>query len=105
MTFKVAVAQIDIALGEPDRNYQTVTQAVKDAAKAGADVVVFPEMWNTGYALNWHGWLIKMAGEPSRRFLAPLRKIRLPSWVDQWQPCVLAVNITIRPISMIKTGT
>lgn len=47
MTFKVAVAQIDIALGEPDRNYQTVTQAVKDAAKAGADVVVFPEMWNT----------------------------------------------------------
>lgn len=52
MTFKVAVAQIDIALGEPDRNYQTVTQAVKDAAKAGADVVVFPEMWNTGYALT-----------------------------------------------------
>ena len=77
MTFKVAVAQIDIALGEPDRNYQTVTQAVKDAAKAGADVVVFPEMWNTGYALT----------ELAR------------------QPYVLAVNITIRPISMIKTGT
>ena len=65
MTFKVAVAQIDIALGEPDRNYQTVTQAVKDAAKAGADVVVFPEMWNTGYALtelarlaDQDGWLL-----------------------------------------------
>ena len=102
MTFKVAVAQIDIALGEPDRNYQTITQAVKDAAKAGADVVVFPEMWNTGYALTK---LARLADQDGWRTKQTLRKIRLPSWVDPWQPCVLAVNTTIRPISMIKTGT
>ncbi|SDN06387.1 carbon-nitrogen family hydrolase [Limosilactobacillus mucosae] len=74
MTFKVAAAQIDIALGDPDRNYQTVTQAVKDAAKAGADVVVFPEMWNTGYTLTELARLADQDGWRTKQTLARAAK-------------------------------
>lgn len=47
----VAVGQINIDLAQPDHNYATVHRYTERAAKAGADVIVFPEMWNTGYAL------------------------------------------------------
>ncbi|WP_305068701.1 nitrilase-related carbon-nitrogen hydrolase, partial [Lacticaseibacillus paracasei] len=48
----LALAQIDIAFGQPEQNYQTVADAVAEAARKKADVVVLPEMWNTGYDLE-----------------------------------------------------
>ena len=48
----VAVGQIDIDLAQPETNYARVHEMTVAAARAGADVVVFPEMWNTGYALK-----------------------------------------------------
>ncbi len=48
---KIACVQMDIAFGDPETNYEQVGQLLKEAAENDADVIVLPEMWNTGYAL------------------------------------------------------
>lgn len=49
---KIACVQMDIAFGEPELNYQRVMDYLREAAANGADTIVLPEMWNTGYALT-----------------------------------------------------
>ena len=48
----VALAQIDPALGDRDRNLERHRQWVKQAAAAGARLLVFPELSLTGYFLK-----------------------------------------------------
>lgn len=52
MKIKVALAQFNIQFADPAANQQRVAELTAEAAKGGADVVIFPEMWNTGYALD-----------------------------------------------------
>jgi predicted amidohydrolase len=47
---RVAACQIDVRLGEVDRNLERIERAVADAARQGAVVVVLPEAAVTGYA-------------------------------------------------------
>lgn len=47
---KISLAQIDLKFGNPKANFTAVKDAVEKAKDS--DVVVLPEMWNTGYALN-----------------------------------------------------
>jgi omega-amidase len=51
---KLALLQMDVAIGEPDRNFEKLGQMLEKAvhAEEKPDVIVFPEMWNTGYALT-----------------------------------------------------
>lgn len=49
---RIALAQIDIALGDPERNLQTAQHAAAQAAEAGADVLLLPELWGSGYDLE-----------------------------------------------------
>ncbi len=46
---KVAVIQMDVALGKPDANYIKMEKLVREAARSKPDIVVLPESWNTGY--------------------------------------------------------
>ena len=48
---KIAAAQIRCALGDLDANLRTVRDFAALAKEAGAAVVVFPEMVDTGYAM------------------------------------------------------
>lgn len=48
---KIAAAQIDCALGDVDANVQKVREFSTRAKEAGADLVVFPEMADTGYSM------------------------------------------------------
>lgn len=58
---RIAAAQFEAAVGDPVRNIARMTEFVSAAAAKGADVVVFPEMSDTGYdmpeilksASNW----------------------------------------------------
>ncbi len=48
----VALAQIDIQFGDPAPNLRVVEEMAADAARHGADVLVLPELWTTGYDLS-----------------------------------------------------
>ncbi|MFT8491487.1 carbon-nitrogen family hydrolase [Liquorilactobacillus satsumensis] len=67
--FKVALLQFDIALAEPDKNYQKVEQQIALAARTHPDVIVLPEMWNTGYALDQLKRLADQNGVRTKAFL------------------------------------
>ena len=49
---KVALAQVDCALGDVDANAKRALDAVAEARHQGAEVVVFPELSLTGYSLG-----------------------------------------------------
>ncbi|KRN17958.1 carbon-nitrogen family hydrolase [Limosilactobacillus fermentum] len=71
---RVAIDQLDVALARPDQNFAQVAADVKEAAKAGADVIVIPEMWNTGYALDQLGDLADLDGQRTKQILARLAR-------------------------------
>ncbi|MBI3242029.1 MAG: carbon-nitrogen family hydrolase [Chloroflexi bacterium] len=46
---------MNIALGDPETNFALVREWAAEAARHGSSLVVFPELWSTGYDLeNWH---------------------------------------------------
>lgn len=48
---KIAVAQISCSLGDPEANLLKVRDFSRRAKEAGAELVVFPEMTDTGYSM------------------------------------------------------
>jgi predicted amidohydrolase len=50
--FKIAVAQINPALGDYDKNIKKHLEFINKAVKKKADLVVFPELSLTGYSLK-----------------------------------------------------
>ncbi|GEA89176.1 NAD+ synthase [Cellulomonas cellasea] len=49
---RIALAQIDTCVGDLDANSGAVLDRSREAAEAGADLVVFPEMTITGYPIE-----------------------------------------------------
>lgn len=52
MRFKIALAQLELELGNPNKNLFVVENAVAEAAREGADLVLLPELWASGYDLE-----------------------------------------------------
>lgn len=50
MTINAAAIQFNVKQGDVDTNLAYVRQALKRAAADGANLVVLPEMWSTGFA-------------------------------------------------------
>jgi predicted amidohydrolase len=71
---KMAIVQMDIAFGEPEKNFLQVESFISQAAEQDADVIVFPEMWNTGYALKGLETLADKNGEQTKNMLSRLAK-------------------------------
>lgn len=72
MKLTIAIAQINIVLGEPRINEEKISDFTEKAAVAGADVIVYPEMWNTGYALDKLQTLADKEGVMSQDLLSRL---------------------------------
>ncbi len=51
-TLTIALAQIDLALGNPTQNLETARAKIAEAKARGADIVVLPELWSTAYDLE-----------------------------------------------------
>ena len=49
---KIALVQMDVAHGQPTENKKHVKEMLERALGENPDVIVLPEMWNTGYALD-----------------------------------------------------
>lgn len=52
MTWTVALAQMDLALGDPDRNLAAVEVFAEQATAGGAELLLLPELWSTAYCLD-----------------------------------------------------
>ncbi len=48
----ISLGQMNIALGDVRKNYQRVEEWTVEAARRGSHLVLFPELWSTGYALD-----------------------------------------------------
>ncbi len=53
-TLTIALAQMDLDLGQPERNLAAARARVAQAQARGADIVVLPELWASAYDLE-HG--------------------------------------------------
>jgi predicted amidohydrolase len=51
MEITIALAQMDIALGKPKQNASMARILAAGAAEQGADLLMLPELWATGYDL------------------------------------------------------
>lgn len=71
---KIACVQMDIAFGKPELNFSKIENYIEEGAMAGADVIVFPEMWNTAYALMHLGKLADKNGERTKQLLTSFAK-------------------------------
>ena len=49
---KIAIAQVNVRAGRPDLNYKTMLRYMHQAAEAGAEICVFPELAMTGSFLG-----------------------------------------------------
>jgi len=52
MEIKISLGQMDVKLGQPDKNLATVESMVAEAAERGSDLILLPELWSTGYDLE-----------------------------------------------------
>lgn len=71
---KIACIQMDIQFGAPEENYVAVENYIKEATKQKPDVIVFPEMWNTGYALSELNEIADPDGNRTKELLSKLAK-------------------------------
>jgi len=71
---RVALVQMDIALGRPAENRVRAAELVRQAS-VDSDLVVLPEMWTTGYVLSdLFGNLADRDGKPTGALLADLAR-------------------------------
>jgi len=52
MKITVSLGQMDVILGDTERNLDTVKQMTAEASRRGSDLIVFPELWASGYDLE-----------------------------------------------------
>ncbi len=74
MLITISLGQMDIALGDPELNLQQVTALTAEAAGRGSDLVVFPELWSTGYDLQNAGRYATSTDEGIFREVAKLAR-------------------------------
>ena len=65
---KVAAAQIDCSVGDIDANMRKICDFSGQARKAGADLIVFPEVADTGYSMS----VIQKHAQPWTTGLVPV---------------------------------
>lgn len=71
---RIACVQLDIVFGSPEENFRKVEEKIRKAAMLNAEVVVLPEMWNTGYDLTRLSEIADVDGEETKNLLIQLAK-------------------------------
>lgn len=71
---KVTLVQMSIALGKPEENFGAAKEWIRRASEDSPDVVILPEMWNTGYSLENIKEIADVRGARVQEEIAPLAK-------------------------------
>ncbi|WP_397376359.1 carbon-nitrogen family hydrolase [Paenibacillus vietnamensis] len=69
---RLALLQMHIEAGNPEANFAKLSAMLEEAVNGGEkpDVILFPEMWNTGYALTEIETLADKEGARTKAFLS-----------------------------------
>lgn len=59
----LSLAQMNVARGDPETNLATVAALTEEATRRGSDLVIFPELWDSGFALDRAAELASPLGE------------------------------------------
>ncbi len=51
MNLTLSIAQMCVAVSQPEENLRKAELWIAEASRRGSDVICFPEMWTTGF--NW----------------------------------------------------
>lgn len=92
MSLRISLIQMDVKYAQAEVNYERVQQLVTEAAAAKTDIIVLPEMWNIGYALDQLNELADKEGSRTKTFLAELAR-------------KLEVNIVGGSVATVKNGS
>lgn len=76
-TISIALAQIDCMTGQVEENLAMSVKYIEQAAKDGAQVIVFPELALTGYNLNLIGPYLSGISKKSASVLHQLQEVAL----------------------------
>lgn len=68
-TVRVAAIQMEVVSGEPKKNMVRAEAMLNEAARAGAQAALLPELWTTGYALDRFAELAADCGPMTMQFL------------------------------------
>ena len=74
MSSRIAIVQMDIEFGNPEKNYKYVKEKIIEAALAHADIIVLPELWPTGYDLTRLDEIADKDGEKATAFISELAR-------------------------------
>ena len=71
---KVALIQANVKIGDPDQNFTNIEKLMTKAIEKQSDMIVLPEMWNSGYALEKADEVADLNGERTKEFLSSFAK-------------------------------
>ncbi|MDQ8735392.1 carbon-nitrogen family hydrolase [Paenibacillus sp. LHD-38] len=73
---RLALLQMNIEAGNPEVNFAKLASMLEEAVSQAdkPDVIMFPEMWNTGYALKEIKTIADPAGERTQAYLSEFSK-------------------------------
>ncbi|MEG0259286.1 MAG: carbon-nitrogen family hydrolase [Lysinibacillus sp.] len=71
---KIGCIQLNVRFGKVEENFARAEEKIREAASQGAEIIVLPEMWNSGYALERLAELADENGERTKAFLQSLSK-------------------------------
>lgn len=77
MKLTVSLAQMEVTPGDPQANLSKADQWIAEAARRGSEVVVFPEMWTTGFDWDRLPELAAGSGEIVAEVAALAQKYRI----------------------------
>ncbi|KRM94951.1 amidohydrolase [Liquorilactobacillus aquaticus DSM 21051] len=72
MVLKVSLIQMNVEYARANANYERVQRLIEEAVVENPDVIVLPEMWNVGYALEKLNEVADKDGRTTKCFLAGL---------------------------------
>jgi predicted amidohydrolase len=64
--WRISLVQMHVEAGDPDANFGRAADRMERAAGDAPDLIVLPEMWNTGYALETIGAIADPEGKRTR---------------------------------------
>ncbi len=93
----ISLAQMNIAYGDVRKNMKTAEDHIAEAARRGSHMVVFPELWSTGYAL-----------EQSRELASALNVgifAQLATWATQHKISIVGSLLEKRGVEVSNSAT